>query len=113
MHPCSSCMCSCGGACLQGGCPLPAAGAAGAEPFWKAKAANSALALARDGSDSGGNRGLKCLIGLCKSACIPGSTFRLLPHAHGYHHAMHVSLFTINSAARQVLWCRSQRGGRG
>lgn len=41
-----------------------------AATFWKANAAKSALALLRDGSESGGNRGWKCLMGLAASACI-------------------------------------------
>jgi len=39
------------------------------ERFWKANAANRALALLRDLSEVGGNLGWKCFTGLLLSAC--------------------------------------------
>ena len=54
-----------------------------ADRFWKANAAKSALALVREGSVVGGNRGRKCLIGLCRSACKHGmhNTCKRTDHA--------------------------------
>ena len=47
----------------------PAGGCLSAERFWKAKAANSELALLRELSEVEGNLGRKCFTGFLLSAC--------------------------------------------
>ena len=53
--------------------------------FRKTNAAKSALACDRDGSDSVGNLGWKCLIGFWASTCKNQASVLTLLHQHAVH----------------------------